>query len=62
MLLHFRTRIYLALPFHRESPFLEPMKNTLFEMTKSGVMKKLVDQYTSSIDHNCEDDKVQFCS
>ena len=38
------------------------MKNTLFEMTKSGVMKKLVDQYTSSIDGNCEDDKVQFFS
>ena len=46
------------MPFHKESPFLEPVKTTLFEMIKSGVMKKLVDQYTSSVDYNCEDEKV----
>ena len=58
--LHFRTKIFLALPFHKESPFLEPIKKTLFEMAKSGVMKKLVDKYTTPINYNCEDDKVQY--
>ena len=50
-----------SVPFAKESPFLEPMKKTFFEMAKSGILKKIWDKYTfSPPDVQCEEKKVSI--
>ena len=48
-----------SVPFAKESPFLEPMRKTFFEMAKSGILKKIWDKYTYSPPNvQCEEKKV----
>ena len=50
-----------SVPFTKESPFLEPMKKTFFEMAKSGVLKKIWEKYTYSPPNvQCEEKKVSI--
>ena len=51
---------YQALPFAKESPFLEPMKRTLFELSESGIIRKIWDHHHVKLDAKCEEAKVQI--
>ena len=48
-----------SVPFAKDSPFLQPMKRTFFEMAKAGILKKIWDKYTYSPPNvQCEERKV----
>lgn len=48
-----------SVPFAKDSPFLQPMKRTFFEMSKAGILKKIWDKYTYSPPNvQCEERKV----
>ena len=57
-LLLFRDIGFYTFPFAKESPFLEPIKKTLFEMSKSGVIKRIWDAHQTIDDDNCRKQKV----
>ena len=48
-----------SVPFAKDSPFLQPMKRTFFEMSKAGILKKIWDKYAYSPPNvQCEERKV----
>ena len=49
---------FYTFPFAKESPFLDPIKKTLFEMSKSGVIKRIWDAHQTIDDDNCRKQKV----
>ena len=54
-----RHKQWLSIPFAKDSPFMEPMKQTFSDMAKSGVMKKIWNKYTYAPPNiQCEERKV----
>ena len=51
---------YQALPFAKESPFLEPMKRSLLELSRSGIIRKIWEHHHITLDAKCEEAKVRF--
>ena len=51
----------MSIPLAKESPFLEPMKNTFFEMAKSGILENIWEKYTYTPSNvQCEEKKVNI--
>ena len=49
----------MSIPLAKESPFLKPMKNTFFEMAKSGILENIWEKYTYTPSNvQCEEKKV----
>ena len=42
----------------KESPFLEPLKRTIYEMMQSGIINEIWEKYQPNLDTECNEPKV----